>query len=297
MNAQFPCVPTRTASFPMPERYRIDFAAALPPGARRRYTLGERSVAAFNVGGRLFAIDDRCPHRGGELSAGAVIDGCVVCPLHGWRFELATGECPDRAGERIHTYSLFAAGEDLFLELDEPGGGDSDAAADGICRYLVRYGAPGWVGRFGSIEPIACAVGDRVVVATPRGIEVGEVLALAPKEGPAGALAGQPAGEVLRPLASGEPLPEEPVAIFEAARAWAGERGLPLEFVDCERLFDGETVALYYVGDPDGRLDDLRVELARAHATAIRCEPLLDPPPRAGGCGKEGCGGGGCAAN
>lgn len=41
---------------------------------------------------RVFAIEDRCPHRGGPLSQGIVHGSSVTCPLHNWVFSLETGE-------------------------------------------------------------------------------------------------------------------------------------------------------------------------------------------------------------
>ncbi|MEX1097397.1 MAG: Rieske 2Fe-2S domain-containing protein [Planctomycetales bacterium] len=280
----------------MPDRVRLDAASALAPGDRKTYALRSRQVAVFNLGGTLFALDDRCPHRGGSLGTGTLADGRISCPLHGWQFDVASGQCVDRPGQGVRVYPVFVAGDDLFVELDEAEdfAGTLDAAGDGIHCYLVRYGAPGWIGRFGSIERIECGVGDRVVVHTSRGVEIGEVLALSEEPGGGGA---RPAGEVLRPFVPGDARPEEPRETFDEARRIAAERGLPLEFVDCERLFDGETVVLYYVGEANGELDALRSELAEANAIGLRCEPLFDPPPPAGGgCGKEGCGGGGCGA-
>jgi nitrite reductase/ring-hydroxylating ferredoxin subunit len=49
------------------------------------------SLAVFLVGGEVHALDDLCPHSGGPLSEGPVENGCVTCPWHGARFELATG--------------------------------------------------------------------------------------------------------------------------------------------------------------------------------------------------------------
>jgi phenylpropionate dioxygenase-like ring-hydroxylating dioxygenase large terminal subunit len=42
--------------------------------------------------GRATALDAVCPHRGGDLAVGALDDGCVSCPYHGWRFD-AEGRC------------------------------------------------------------------------------------------------------------------------------------------------------------------------------------------------------------
>jgi nitrite reductase/ring-hydroxylating ferredoxin subunit len=55
-------------------------------------------VAIFNDRGHLYAIDGECPHRGGSLAEGTMVDGAVECPMHGWTFELQTGvrrEDPD----------------------------------------------------------------------------------------------------------------------------------------------------------------------------------------------------------
>ena len=42
--------------------------------------------------GEVFALDDKCPHKGGPLSQGMVHDKFVTCPLHSWVFSLETGE-------------------------------------------------------------------------------------------------------------------------------------------------------------------------------------------------------------
>lgn len=50
-------------------------------------------VAIFLTGdGKVFAIEDRCPHRGGPLSQGIVHGTAVTCPLHNWVISLETGE-------------------------------------------------------------------------------------------------------------------------------------------------------------------------------------------------------------
>jgi nitrite reductase/ring-hydroxylating ferredoxin subunit/uncharacterized membrane protein len=55
-----------------------------------------RAVAGADVllvrrGGRLYALADRCSHRGGPLHKGTIDDGCVTCPWHGSRFRLEDG--------------------------------------------------------------------------------------------------------------------------------------------------------------------------------------------------------------
>ncbi|MBD5805393.1 3-phenylpropionate/cinnamic acid dioxygenase ferredoxin subunit [Azoarcus sp. Aa7] len=50
-----------------------------------------REVAVFNVGGRYYAIEDRCSHEEEALSWGVVEGDEVICPRHGARFSLVTG--------------------------------------------------------------------------------------------------------------------------------------------------------------------------------------------------------------
>lgn len=67
----------------------------------KRVSSGEHSWVLFNDGGELVAAVDICPHKGAPLSAGEFGDGMVVCPLHGWEFDVRTGECvsmPDWKG-------------------------------------------------------------------------------------------------------------------------------------------------------------------------------------------------------
>jgi nitrite reductase (NADH) small subunit/3-phenylpropionate/trans-cinnamate dioxygenase ferredoxin subunit len=54
-----------------------------------------RLIALFRRGEAVHAIDDACPHMGGPLSEGGLFDQCVMCPWHGWRFDVVTGEWID----------------------------------------------------------------------------------------------------------------------------------------------------------------------------------------------------------
>ena len=61
-------------------------------GARTVETENGR-IAVFRTGSdEIFALADRCPHRGGPLSDGIVSGKLVACPLHDWVIDLETGE-------------------------------------------------------------------------------------------------------------------------------------------------------------------------------------------------------------
>lgn len=66
----------------------------IPPlGARVLQREGGADIALFRTGDdRVFALRDRCPHKGGHLSQGIVAGDTVTCPLHGWNIALDSGE-------------------------------------------------------------------------------------------------------------------------------------------------------------------------------------------------------------
>lgn len=53
---------------------------------------------------KVFALDDRCPHKGGPLSQGLIYGKRVACPLHNWQIELESGEAvaPDQGCAHRH---------------------------------------------------------------------------------------------------------------------------------------------------------------------------------------------------
>jgi nitrite reductase/ring-hydroxylating ferredoxin subunit len=66
-------------------------AEQLVEGRGRPVILDGRYLAVFLVDGRTRVIDNQCLHVGSPLDGGAVLDGDVICPWHGWRYDLATG--------------------------------------------------------------------------------------------------------------------------------------------------------------------------------------------------------------
>lgn len=80
------------------EMHDLGPAEQIPAGQGRCFVVRGQRLAVFRIrDGRLFAIDDVCPHRGGPLSSGVIgIDQAsgteaVVCPLHAYKFSLRDG--------------------------------------------------------------------------------------------------------------------------------------------------------------------------------------------------------------
>jgi nitrite reductase (NADH) small subunit len=71
---------------------RITEIENIPVREGRSVKIGSEEIAVFNLGDRFAAIENRCPHSGGPLCDGIVSGAAVVCPLHGWKVCLDTGE-------------------------------------------------------------------------------------------------------------------------------------------------------------------------------------------------------------
>ena len=70
---------------------RITRVENVPLREGRAVIAGGKQIAIFNLNGRFLTIENECPHKGGPLCDGIVSGTTVVCPLHGWRFDLETG--------------------------------------------------------------------------------------------------------------------------------------------------------------------------------------------------------------
>ena len=91
-------------------------------GARVLQTEGGSlcDIAIFRTGdGRVFALADRCPHRGGPLSQGIVHGARVTCPLHDWVINLENGraEGPDEGATR--TFGVRIENGRVLIEVGE----------------------------------------------------------------------------------------------------------------------------------------------------------------------------------
>ena len=89
----------------------------LAPGAGKTVEVNGRAVAMFNVGGKFYAVDNTCKHRGGSLGEGELDGTVVTCPLHAWTYDVTTGECFDDPACGIDRLAAKTEGDDVLIEL------------------------------------------------------------------------------------------------------------------------------------------------------------------------------------
>jgi len=171
--------------------------------------------------------------------------------------------------------------------------------------YLVNYGHSAHLGRFRAPPGLSCSRDDRVVIRSPRGLEVGTVLC--PAEGRLSQFVDAEEGTVLRiatvaveqAVAGLRPKAER---ILHDAQHLADERQLPLALLDAEVFLDGASAVVHGIPWAECNADAVFDELTRRHGCKVT---MLDtsrmpatPALEEKGCGKPGCGGGegGCSS-
>ncbi|WP_068184130.1 Rieske 2Fe-2S domain-containing protein [Mycobacterium sp. UM_CSW] len=105
----------------------------IPVGGGRAYAVEGRQIAVFRLrDGSLRAIDAVCPHRGGPLADGLSDARVVICPLHGFTYDLATGEEVGNGGAGVTAYPVRAddAGT-IHLRMDGAPGRPPQCSAPG----------------------------------------------------------------------------------------------------------------------------------------------------------------------
>jgi hypothetical protein len=168
--------------------------------------------------------------------------------------------------------------------------------------YLVSYGQGSYLGRFHAAADYCRD--DRVVVRSPRGVEIATVLGIAPN----GQMALEAGGEVLRAATVADETAaatrrDQVVTILDDAHKEAETRGLPLLFLDGEILLDGRDAILQAVHWTDCDATPLFEELSLRHGLLVKLADLTTTP-KAGGCptcgaekqGCDSCATGGCSS-
>jgi nitrite reductase (NADH) small subunit len=90
----------------------------IPENGGRQFRVDGREVAVFRVGGRVFALDGICPHQGGPLGFGEIVGEKVLCPWHGWPFDLATGHCDPAPESSVAALAVRVEDGMVILDLD-----------------------------------------------------------------------------------------------------------------------------------------------------------------------------------
>ena len=89
----------------------------IPEGTCKTIQCAGPVFGIFNVGGKIYALDNTCPHRGAPLGDGTLDGGEVICPWHAWTFDVKTGECKTAPDLKQKTYPVKIEKDDILVDF------------------------------------------------------------------------------------------------------------------------------------------------------------------------------------
>ncbi|PIQ96729.1 MAG: ferredoxin [Nitrospinae bacterium CG11_big_fil_rev_8_21_14_0_20_56_8] len=87
----------------------------LPIGKSAIIRAGEEEVALFNYKGRLYAIANKCLHKGAPLGEGRIEEGVIICPQHEWRYNLETGYCMQNPEMKTRVFPVKVQNRHIYV--------------------------------------------------------------------------------------------------------------------------------------------------------------------------------------
>jgi nitrite reductase/ring-hydroxylating ferredoxin subunit len=80
----------------------------------KRFLINDVDIAVFKVNQEIFILSNTCPHQHTTIIYDGIIeDGCIVCPAHGWMFNLKTGKQPTGA-RGLDTFPVKIIDDEVF---------------------------------------------------------------------------------------------------------------------------------------------------------------------------------------
>jgi nitrite reductase (NADH) small subunit len=96
---------------------KVASLSQLAVGTAKGVEVEGKSIALFNVKGKVYATDNTCLHQGGPLGEGMLEDDVVTCPWHMWQYNVRTGENLEDSVLKVDTYPIRVSGDDVEVEI------------------------------------------------------------------------------------------------------------------------------------------------------------------------------------
>jgi 3-phenylpropionate/trans-cinnamate dioxygenase ferredoxin subunit len=103
----------------MTEFIKVAKTSDLAPGEKMLVEYDEEDVGLFNINGEFYAISDVCTHDDGPLVEGRLDDEWIICPRHGARFNVKTGQQTMPAFAPVPLYEVKIEGDDILIAPKE----------------------------------------------------------------------------------------------------------------------------------------------------------------------------------
>ncbi len=128
----------------VPESWHRVAADDVPDEGRvRSVTVDGRAIALTRCGGRVGALENRCPHQGGPLGEGSIEQGLLRCPWHGYDYDPVTGAPPGALAEhlddRVPSYAVDEGSDGVRVRLPDRAP-PARTVSDVLVETLVAHG-------------------------------------------------------------------------------------------------------------------------------------------------------------
>jgi nitrite reductase (NADH) small subunit len=97
-------------------RVRVASIHDIPEGTGRELLLGRIPIVVWNIAGRFHATAARCPHEDAPLCIGSLEGAVVTCPMHGWQFDVTTGQGVNPPDRRLRPYPVHVDDESIYID-------------------------------------------------------------------------------------------------------------------------------------------------------------------------------------
>ncbi len=103
----------------MTDMKRVCKTEEVPSGSMKAFDIGYERVLICHTESGFYAMEDKCSHDSAPISSGHIENGHIVCPRHGAKFEITTGEVkapPAIVG--VDTYELKIENDEIFINME-----------------------------------------------------------------------------------------------------------------------------------------------------------------------------------
>lgn len=87
----------------------------LPENVLKQVTVLGRNVLLVKYGGQVYALGSYCPHMGCDLTKGVLKENILVCPCHGWSFDVTNGEYQTNKHIKLLTFECKVENGDVYV--------------------------------------------------------------------------------------------------------------------------------------------------------------------------------------
>jgi len=105
-----------------PPQYRelqIASIEEIPDGKRKIIQVDNLSIGVFHHNGEWFAVRNHCVHRGGPVATGALKGDTLICPLHGYQYNLKTGQLLVDPTSKLETYTVTLRDQKIYVSIPQ----------------------------------------------------------------------------------------------------------------------------------------------------------------------------------